>query len=670
MHIIFKIIIITSLSLLGIAVLAKEKIICSDQIPNIIETDYQKIVSQRIITCLIRSHYRKFELNNIFAEKVFNRYLCMLDYNHNIFILEDIKRYSRLQSNILDDLKSGNLNLFFKVYNLAQQRRFERCEYVLKKLKEPIDFNGYEKTKINFRKKIWSKSIEELNILWNDKIKYDEINLKFVKEKEENIRKILIKRYKHEIKRLTQGKSEDVFQLVMNAFSHEVDPHTNYLSPCNADQFNSDMSLLLDGIGVKLQINENHIVITSIFFNGPAEKTKQISVGDRIIGVGQTSKTIVNVIGWRLDDVISLIKGPKKTKVYLKLISNEKDKRIRIVRVIRDRIRLEERAVKMIIKSIGTQNIAILNAPGFYVGLTSDIKIKLKNLEKEKVRGIVIDLRSNGGGALTEAVSLSGLFIPTGPVVQVRDNQDKIHEDRDTDGIVYYNGPLVVLVNRYSASASEIFASAMQDYGRALVVGEPTFGKGTVQQYRSLNRIYDHILHPTWPELGSIQYTTQKFYRINGDSTQRKGVIPDIIIPYYNREEKIGEKFEDNALPWDRINPASYKAIANLRICFNKLIKAHLNRIKNDPKFNYITQDSTCFKKIKEGYKFISINFLQENKKNKQDNIIYLSKMNNSSLNQDQKSSKIEKETTKVFNTTDPYLDEVLRITLDFAETQ
>ena len=300
---------------------------------------------------------------------------------------------------------------------------------------------------------------------------------------------------------------------------------------------------------------------------------------------------MVDVIGWRLDDVVALIKGPKGSKVRLEILPAGKGTKTRTVTLTRERIRLEDRAVKMSVKTVGKEKVGVLDIPGFYVGLTDDVKVQLQKLEKQNVSSVIIDLRSNGGGALTEAVSLSGLFIPAGPIVQVRDNNGKVREDSDTDGQVFYKGPLVVLVDRFSASASEIFAAAMQDYGRALVVGEPTFGKGTVQQYRSLNRIYDQMLRPEWPALGSVQYTIQKFYRVNGGSTQRKGVTPDIIMPTGNEETETGEKFEDNALPWDSIDAATYVKSGDLTAFEPELLKEHNARIAKDPEFQNIMKD-------------------------------------------------------------------------------
>ncbi|MEG1655147.1 MAG: carboxy terminal-processing peptidase, partial [Hafnia sp.] len=503
-----------------------------NQLPQLRQEPQHATVSERVTSRFTRSHYRQFDLNDDFSKKIFARYLNMLDYNHNVLLASDVAQFKDRETTLDDELKSGQLDTAYALFNLAQKRRFERYEYALSLLKSPMTFDGNDTIDVDRSKSPWPTSTEELNKLWTAKVKYDELNLKLAGKDWPEIQKILTKRYQFAIKRLTQSKSEDVFQLFMNAFAHEIDPHTNYLSPRNTEQFNTEMSLSLEGIGAVLQQTEDdYTQINSMVAGGPAAKSKALKVGDRIVGVGQPGKPMVDVIGWRLDDVVELIKGPKGSKVRLEILPAGKGTKTRTITLTRERIRLEDRAVKMSVKTVDGKKVGVLDIPGFYVGLTDDVKVQLQKLEKQNVSSVIIDLRSNGGGALTEAVSLSGLFIPSGPVVQVRDNNGKIREDADSDGVVYYKGPLVVLVDRFSASASEIFAAAMQDYDRALIVGEPTFGKGTVQQYRSVNRIYDQMLRPEWPELGSVQYTIQKFYRINGGSTQRKGVTPDIIMP-------------------------------------------------------------------------------------------------------------------------------------------
>lgn len=650
--------------------LAVEDITRADQIPVLKEETQHATVSERVTSRFTRSHYRQFDLDNAFSAKIFTRYLNLLDYSHNVLLASDVEQFSQKKNEIGDELRSGKLDVFYDLYNKAQQRRFERYQYALKVLERPMDFTGNDSFNLDRSKAPWPKDEAELNALWDSKVKYDELSLKLTGKDEKEIRETLSRRYKFAIRRLAQTNSEDVFSLAMTAFAREIDPHTNYLSPRNTEQFNTEMSLSLEGIGAVLQGDDDYTVINSMVAGGPAAKSKAISVGDRIVGVGQTGQNMVDVIGWRLDDVVALIKGPKGSKVRLEILPAGKGTKTRIVTLTRERIRLEDRAVKMSVKTIGKEKVGVLDIPGFYVGLTDDVKVQLQKLEKQNVKSVIIDLRANGGGALTEAVSLSGLFIPSGPVVQVRDNNGKVREDSDTDGVVYYKGPLVVLVDRFSASASEIFAAAMQDYGRALIVGEPTFGKGTVQQYRSLNRIYDQMLRPEWPALGSVQYTIQKFYRVNGGSTQRKGVTPDIIMPTGTQVTETGEKFEDNALPWDSINAATFVRAGDLKPFGPELLKKHDERIAKDPEFQYINKDIARFEALKAKRDMISLNLAQREKENAEDDAIRLSRLNDRFKREGKPPLKKLDDLPKDYQEPDPYLDETVHIALDLAHLE
>lgn len=661
---------IAGLLLAGSASANDNKITRADQIPQLHEEAQQETVSERVTARFTRSHYRQFDLDDAFSAKIFDRYLNMLDYSHNVLLSSDIAQFADKKNLLDDELKSGKLDVPYALYNLAQRRRFERYQYALAQLAKPMDFAGNDTIELDRSKAPWPQNEADLNKLWDAKVKYDQLSLKLTGKDDNEIRDVLTKRYQFAIRRLAQSNSEDVFQLVMNAFAHEIDPHTNYLSPRNTEQFNTEMSLSLEGIGAVLQMDDDYTVINSLVPGGPAAKSKTITVGDRVVGVGQTGKPVVDVIGWRLDDVVSLIKGPKGSKVRLEILPAGKGTKTRIVTVTRERIRLEDRAVKLTVKEVGGQKVGVLDIPGFYVGLTDDVKVQLQKLQKQNVSSVIIDLRTNGGGALTEAVSLSGLFIPSGPVVQVRDNNGKIREDSDNDGVVYYKGPLVVLVDRFSASASEIFAAAMQDYGRALIVGEPTFGKGTVQQYRSLNRIYDQMLRPDWPALGSIQYTIQKFYRVNGGSTQRKGVVPDIIMPTGDETIETGEKFEDNALPWDSINAATFTKTGDLKPFAAELLKAHKERIAADPEFQYIAQDIAKFHALKDKRNIASLNLAQREKESHEDDALRLQRTNERLARQGKTPVKTLEAIPKDYHEPDPYLDESVHIALDLSKAE
>ncbi|POE05982.1 carboxy terminal-processing peptidase [Pectobacterium odoriferum] len=646
---------------------ANENITRVEQIPQLHQEPQHATVSDRVASRFLRSHYRQFMLDAQFSEKIFNRYLNMLDYSHNVLLASDVAQFSGQKAQLGDALKSGQLDVPYALYNLAQKRRFERFQYALSLLDKPVDLTGNETFELDRSKAPWPQNVGELNRLWDAKVKYDWLSLKLTGKDDKDIKETLTKRYQFAIRRLAQSNSEDVFQLVMNAFAREIDPHTSYLSPRNTEQFNTEMSLSLEGIGAVLQMDDDYTMINSMVPGGPAAKSKNITVGDRVVGVGQNGKPMVDVIGWRLDDVVALIKGPKGSKVRLEILPAGKGTKTRIVTLTRERIRLEDRAVKMSVKTVGKDKVGVLDIPGFYVGLTDDVKVQLQKLEKQNVSSIVIDLRTNGGGALTEAVGLSGLFIPGGPVVQVRDNNGKVREDSDTDGIVYYKGPLVVLVDRFSASASEIFAAAMQDYGRALIVGEPTFGKGTVQQYRSLNRIYDQMLRSDWPALGSVQYTIQKFYRIDGGSTQMKGVTPDVMMPTGTETVDTGEKFEDNALPWDSIKAANYTKSGDLKALISKLNEHHQERIAKDPEFQYVAQDIARYNAVKDKRNIVSLNLAQREKENDDDEAMRLNRINDRLTREGKKPLKSLEDLPKDYQAPDPYLDETVKIANDLA---
>lgn len=661
---------LTAIAALFLAVgtsFANDTPVSIDKLPQLHQEPQDATVSERVTSRFTRSHYRQFDLDENFSAKIFDRYLNMLDFSHNVFMASDVAQFANKRNAMGEELKSGNLDTGYALFNLAQKRRYERYQYALSVLERPMDFTGTDTIDLDRSKSPWPKDVAELNQLWDAKVKYDQLNLKLTGKSDKEIKETLTKRYQSAIKRLSQSNSEDVFQLVMNAFAHEIDPHTNYLSPRNTEQFNTEMSLSLEGIGAVLQMDDDYTLINSMVPGGPAAKSKLITVGDRIVGVGQTGKPMVDVIGWRLDDVVALIKGPKGSKVRLELLPAGKGTKTRTVTLTRERIRLEDRAVKMTIKQIGKERVAVMDIPGFYVGLTDDVKVQLQKMAKENVSSLIIDLRTNGGGALTEAVSLSGLFIPSGPVVQVRDNNGKVREDSDADNIVYYKGPLVVLVDRFSASASEIFAAAMQDYGRALIVGEPTFGKGTVQQYRSLNRIYDQMLRPEWPALGSVQYTIQKFYRVDGGSTQRKGVTPDIMMPTGVETTETGEEFEDNALPWDSINAATYTKSGDVKPFLPELLKAHNARIASNEEFQYIAKDIERFKALKEKRDIVSLNYAQRDKENHEDDATRLTRINERFKREGKKPINALDDLPKDYQQPDPYLDETVHIALDWA---
>ncbi|MDN3612813.1 carboxy terminal-processing peptidase [Vibrio gallaecicus] len=634
-----------------------------DDLPLLAPEVQHETASKRVTSRFTRSHYKHFNLNDDFSKAIFNRYVEMLDYNRNIFTQADMDSLEPLSIQLDEQLKSGNNQVAFDVYNLSMQKRFERFQFALSLLDTEIKFDVDESIELDRSEAAWPANTKEVNELWRKRVKYDALNLKLTGKEWPEIQEVLEKRYNNAMKRITQSRNEDAFQLYMNAFSREVDPHTSYLSPRNAEQFQSEMNLSLEGIGAVLQMTDDYTVIRSLVAGGPASSSKQLGEGDRIVGVGQDGEEVVDVIGWRLDDVVQLIKGPKGTKVKLQILPDGKDAKSHVVTIVRDKIRLEDRAVKSEVIEKDGRKIGVLEVPSFYVGLSKDTDKLITELKKTGVDGIIVDLRNNGGGALTEATALSGLFIEEGPVVQVRDSYGRVKVNSDTDGEISYQGPLTVLVNRYSASASEIFAAALQDYGRAIILGENSFGKGTVQQHRSLNHIYDLFDK----ELGYVQYTIQKFYRINGGSTQNKGVIPDIAYPTPVDPAETGESVEDNALPWDSIDKAKYQVLQRNESEIAKLTKAHELRISGDMEFGFIEADIAKFKADKDD------NQLSLNEKVRKQESDDAETLRLERINLRQKANKLDAfasldDVPKDYEVPDAYLDESVSIMVDMIK--
>ncbi|MGF1765360.1 carboxy terminal-processing peptidase [Aliivibrio kagoshimensis] len=658
----FRVSLLAAGFLLAASAQAIEAKYSQSDLPVLAAEKQHAISSKRLTKKLTRSHYKHFSLNDEFSVGIYNRYIEMLDYNRNVLTQSDIDAFSKWSTSIDDQLKSGSADAAFDMYNVTLQRRFERYSYALSLLDSEFDFTKDESIELDRSEKPWAKSDEEINDLWRKRVKYDALNLKLTGKEWPEIKEMLTKRYNNAIKRLTQSHNEDVFQLYLNAFSREVDPHTSYLSPRNAEQFQAEMNLSLEGIGAVLQVQDDYTVIRSLVAGGPASSSKQLTDGDRIIGVGQDGEQIVDIIGWRLDDVVQLIKGPKGTKVTLEILPEGKAAKSHNVTIVRDKIRLEDRAVKSEVIVQDGQKVGVLEVPSFYVGLSKDTKKQIASLKEQGVSGIIVDLRNNGGGALTEATALTGLFITSGPVVQVRDSYGRVKVNSDSDGKVSYDGPLTVLINRYSASASEIFAAALQDYGRAVVLGEQSFGKGTVQQHRSLSEVYDLFDTP----LGHLQYTIQKFYRINGGSTQNRGVVPDISFPSAVDPAETGESVEDNALPWDSINRASYQRLNDVTPLVAKLTLSHEKRIESELEFDFIREDIKYYKAHKDD-NTVSLNEAVRELESDKVEADRLERVNLRKKHDGKELYKSVDDIPKDYESPDAYLNEAVAITLDIA---
>ncbi|EPF9729934.1 carboxy terminal-processing peptidase [Vibrio fluvialis] len=652
-----------SLWLAAFSVQALEANIHKEDLPLLSPEVQHETASKRVTSRFTRSHYKHFNLDDQFSQAIFERYIEMLDYNRNLFTQADIDSFKDWSVQLDDQLKVGNNQIAFDLYNLSMEKRFDRFQYALSLLDHEITFDTDESIELDRSKAAWPKNQAEVDELWRKRVKYDALNLKLAGKEWPEIKETLAKRYNNAIKRLTQTHSEDVFQLYMNAFARQIDPHTSYLSPRNAEQFQSEMNLSLEGIGAVLQMTDDYTVIRSLVAGGPASNSKQLGEGDRIIGVGQDGEDIVDVIGWRLDDVVQLIKGPKGTKVKLQVLPDGKDAKSHVVTIVRDKIRLEDRAVKSEIIEKDGKKIGVLEVPSFYVGLSQDTDKLITELKAKNVDGIIVDLRNNGGGALTEATALSGLFITSGPVVQVRDSYGRVNVNSDTDGKVSYSGPMTVLINRYSASASEIFAAAMQDYGRAIILGENSFGKGTVQQHRSLNHIYDLFDK----ELGYVQYTIQKFYRIDGGSTQNKGVIPDIAFPTAVDAAETGESMESNALPWDSIDKAKYEKLHDFHKMITALSAEHQTRIAKDMEFSFIQQDIAKYKAEKDD-NYLSLNEKVRKAQSEKSDQERLDRINTRQKAMGKKEFKTLQDVPKDYEAPDAYLDESVAIMVDMIK--
>jgi len=562
-------------------------------------------LSTRIINKFVtKLHYRKSELNDEKSAAIFDRYFDILDPNRSVFTATDIAYFEKYKTRLDDLLKDAKLDPAFEIFRLFQQRRKERSDYALGLLENDFDFNKKDDYVIDRTKGPWPKNKDELDALWQQRVKNDILNLRLDHKTSEEIKNKLSKRYKTVSRRFAQYNSEDIFQLFMNAYLHTLEPHTAYFSPRVSENFKIDMSLSLEGIGAVLKGEDEYTVVQKIIPGGPADLSGKISANDKITGVAQGQDgEMVEVIGWRLDDVVDLIRGPKGTVVKLHLENEKSGSSGKTILITRNKIKLESQAAhKELIDIPNTEHkIGVITIPTFYLDFeayekgdkdyrstTRDVAQLMRELEKENVEGIVIDLRGNGGGSLSEAISLTGLFITSGPVVQVKETSGKLKLNNDPDNGIVYKGPLAILVNGYSASASEIFAGAIQDYKRGIIIGEPTFGKGTVQTIIDLNR---YAILPG-SKLGQLKITMAQFFRINGDSTQFRGVTPDINFPVASTTEEKGERAYDNALPWAAVKPAKFNSYNMDLTNLDLLIKKHKSRIAINPGFQFLTKQA------------------------------------------------------------------------------
>ena len=643
----------------------------ANSLPILSQESQHSAAAKRVSKLFSRAHYSDVKFDDNLSNEVFDQYLKRLDHNKNILLQSDINEFLKAQNQFDEAIKLGDLEIAYSMYTRSLERRVERFEYALTLLDKPFDF-AVEGDEFHYdrEKADWPQSVAELDELWRQRVKYDALNLKLADKTVEEVADLLAKRYSRAIKRLNQTTSEDVFQTVMNSFARSIEAHTSYLSPRNADRFQMEMNLSFEGIGAVLQSEDDYTVIRSIVKGGPADDSKELKPEDKIVGVAQDDDAFVDVIGWRLDEVVELIKGPKGSTVRLQVMKGSGDsKSLQSIELVRDKIKLEDREAKakVFIPDEGPnqgEKLGVIEIPSFYNNLHADVKREIDSLKEQKVKGIIIDLRGNGGGSLPEATLLTGLFIDKGPVVQIRYGEGRVSVNRDTDGVIHYDGPLTVLVDRYSASASEIFAAAMQDYNRALIIGEQTFGKGTVQQHRGLGRIYDLYDNP----LGSVQFTIAKFYRINGGSTQHKGVVPDISYPSAVDPEEWGESQAENALPWDSINRANYMTFGDSQQTLDILAAKHKKRVMQEPEFQYMYEDIAEYQKNKDR-EFISLVEAERLKTKDELEAKRLDRVNKRLTRMGEEVVKTLDDLPESLEDIDPFLTEAANITFDMLET-
>jgi carboxyl-terminal processing protease len=593
-------------------------------------TDTQRKVERLVYGILSNYHYRKIPVNDSLSSKIYDAYLKDLDPNKVYFLASDIKDLEKYRFTIDEQLNLGDLTSAFQIYNIYQKRSKERYAYIMSILDKPFEFASDEVYQPNRDKASWATSAAELNDFWRKDIKRQMLDWKIGGKADTTAVRELKDRYKRSEKYMARTRSEDVFQVFMNAYTESIDPHTSYMIPKTAQEFNKDMAQSFEGIGATLRLEGDYVTIQDLVPGGPAFRSKQINPKDRIVGVAQGDEgAFVDVIGWFTDDAVKLIRGPKGTVVRLKILpaSGVTGSPTNEVRIVREKIKLEEQTAKKEVLNFqqGDKKVklGLITIPMFYrdfdgarkreadfKSTTADVRKFLGEFKQEGVDGLIIDLRNNGGGSLIEAVDLTGLFITKGPVVQRKQADGRITQEVDRDAEQVYDGPMAVMINRFSASASEIFAAAIQDYKRGIIVGEQSYGKGTVQSVVDLDNYMANEKEP----VGQLKITLEKFYRINGSSTQHKGVSPDFALPSAFSAEEFGESSQPSALPWDMIPATAYLTTQHVATAqLSKLQASFTTRLRTKPDLIKLREDFDRWKKIKDANS-ISLNLIKRKK--------------------------------------------------------
>lgn len=608
----------------------------------------QEVIAKDLVNLLEKAHYKKVPFNDSLSSVIFDRYIDGLDKGKNYFMQSDIDGFEQYRNSMLSDLQNGDLSSMFHIYNVYRTRSGERLNYAIKEVNSVFDFKEDDVFVYDREKMPWFASKADADELWSKRVKYDLLNLRLSSTKdsidEDKNRKTLKERYQNLLSQESKLNNYDAFELMMNSFTGAIDPHTNYFTPEGAQAFNESMSRSFEGIGAQLMMENEVVKVVKVVPGGPAFRDKSLNPDDRIIAVAQGDEgEYQDVIGWRLQSVVSKIKGPKGSSVRLKVIpaGQELTSNPKIVSLVRDKIVDEEQSAKKEVKEVKGEDgqsykIGVIKVPGFYLNFkemqegnpdykstTRDVRRIIDTLKKEEVDAILMDLRGNGGGSLIEAVELTGLFIESGPVVQVRDPNNRVEVNKDEDTSISWNGPLGVMIDRFSASASEIFAAAIQDYGRGIILGTQSYGKGTVQSAVTMDQFISRadrlLLKARYssregggaaelnddvpsgaPQFGQINFTTFKFYRVNGSSTQHKGVTPDIKFPLIYPADKFGESAEKAALPWDQIQSSDFTPYADLSAQREALEAKHKARMEASAEYKYLLEDIAMINKRDE----------------------------------------------------------------------
>ena len=654
-------------ALVGYALVSEAKLTVPslEQMPVLSPEERHETSCSRIYNYFTRAHYKIVDVNDDFAKNVIGRLMNYLDMNHSLYTQSEVDAIYAHTKSILNGINKCELDYPYSLYNENIKKRYQKYKFMIDNVSENLDLNTNETIALDRTKAPFAQTEDELKSLWMAELKNEFVTqLLNGKTKAQAVERIK-NRYIVAMRRISQYSSEDVFSAFENSFAAAIDPHTNYFGPVESENFNDDMNLSLEGIGAVLSQEDEYTVIVQIMPGSPAEKSKKLKPKDKIVAVKQEHGKFEDIIGWRLTEVVKKIKGKKGTKVVLEIERGEgAAAKTFNVELTRDKIRLQDKEAKSkVYTSYDGRKIGVITISSFYTDLSLNVKRELSKLESENVDGIIVDLRNNGGGLLPEAVYTTGLFIKDGPVVLVRDVNGNESAYDDTDASMLYKGPLVVLINRLSASSSEIMAAALQDYGRALIVGDTSYGKGTVQQSRPLTRLYDLI----GADLGSIHYTIAKFYRINGGSTQLKGVTPDIAMPTLIDVTEFGEKTEPNALNWDKIAPSKYQKYSDPSFFVKNLMALHEKRISTDPVFKVIQSERDRYYKLKNS-KTLTLNFEERKKLFDEDEKISLKNTNIRLKAMHKKEVKSVKDLPDDFEYDDPILQETVNITSDYSD--